>query len=185
MILPIVAYGDNVLRVECKDIKKDHPDLEDLINNMFDTLYEAEGVGLAAPQIGKAIRLFIVDAEPFKEDEPKLKDFKKVFINARIIEEDGDEWGFKEGCLSIPGIRENVNRQPKVKISYYDENFNHHEESFEGLAARVIQHEYDHIDGVLFIDKINPMKKRMIKGKLSDITKGKVRIHYRMRFPKK
>ena len=185
MILPIVAYGDSVLRVECIDIKKDHPGLDELIKNMFETLYDAEGVGLAAPQIGQGIRLFIVDAEPFKEDEPELKNFKKVFINARILSEEGEDWGFKEGCLSIPGIRENVNRQPKLKLSYYDENFVHHEEYFEGLAARVIQHEYDHIDGVLFIDKINPMKKRMIKGKLADITKGKVRIHYRMRFPKK
>jgi len=185
VILPIVAYGDKVLRVECVDIQKDHPGLNELLDNMFETLYDAEGVGLAAPQIGLGIRVFIVDADPFKEDEPGLKDFKKVFINAKMIEEHGEEWGFKEGCLSIPGIRENVDRQPKIKISYYDENFIHQEECFEGLAARVIQHEYDHIDGVLFIDKINPMKKRMIKGKLADITKGKVRIHYRMRSPKK
>lgn len=184
MILPIVAYGDNVLRVECKDIQKDHLGLTELIENMFETLYDAEGVGLAAPQIGQAIRLFVVDASPFQDEEPGLKDFKRVFINAQVEEELGEEWGFKEGCLSIPGIRENVNRQAKVKLSYYDENFVHHEEYFEGLAARVIQHEYDHIDGVLFIDKINPMKKRMIKGKLADITKGKVRSHYRMRFPK-
>jgi peptide deformylase len=185
VILPIVAYGDNVLRVKCKDIEESLPGLSDLISDMFDTLYDAEGVGLAAPQIGLAIRLFIVDADPFKEDEPGLENFKKVFINPQIIEEEGEEWGFKEGCLSIPGIRENVNRLPKLKISYYDEGFTHHEEYFEGLAARVIQHEYDHVEGVLFIDKITPMKKRMLKGKLTDITKGKVRIHYRMRFPKK
>lgn len=185
MILPIVAYGNDVLRVKCKDIKEGHADLNKLISNMFDTLYDAEGVGLAAPQIGLGIRLFIVDADPFKEDEPGLANFKKVFINPQILEEEGEPWGFKEGCLSIPGIRENVNRQPKLKISYYDENFVHHEASFEGLAARVIQHEYDHIEGVLFIDKITPMKKRMIKGKLTDISKGKVKIHYRMRFPKK
>jgi peptide deformylase len=184
VILPIVAYGDNVLRTECKEINKDHPGLDQLIDDMFETLYEAEGVGIAAPQVGHAIRLFLVDASPFKEDEPALENFKKVFINAKIIKEEGEDWPFKEGCLSIPGIRENVNRPSKIKISYYDEHFNHHEESFEGLAARVIQHEYDHIEGVLFIDKINPMKKRMIKGKLADITKGKVRIHYRMRFPR-
>ncbi len=185
MIYPIVAYGDPVLREECDDIDQAYPSLDRLIADMFETLYDAEGVGLAAPQIGKGIRIFIVDAEPFKEDEPSLEHFKKVFINAKIIKEEGEQWGFKEGCLSIPGIRENVNRLPKVTLSYFDEKFEHHEEVFEGLAARIIQHEYDHIEGVLFIDKINPMKKRMIKGKLADIKKGKVRIHYRMRFPKK
>lgn len=184
MILPIVAYGDQVLRKECKKIDSAYPALKELIANMFETLYDADGVGIAAPQIGRDIRLFLVDAAAFSEEEPELANFKKTFINAEILEEDGKDWVFKEGCLSIPGIRENVSRKERVKLSYYDQDFNHHVEVFHGLAARVIQHEYDHIEGVLFIDKINAMKKRMMKGKLSDITKGKVRVNYRMRFPR-
>lgn len=183
MILPIVAYGDAVLRKKGEEIAADYPNLSTLIENMWATMYDAEGVGLAAPQIGKAIRLFIVDASPFEEDEPELANFKKVFINAEIIEESGEEWPFKEGCLSIPGIRENVLRCPNIKIKYQDENFNTFEEEFSGLAARVIQHEYDHIEGVLFIDKINPLKKQMIKRKLTDISKGNVKASYRMKFP--
>lgn len=185
MILPVVAYGSPVLRNECKNIDKDSPEIKELIANMFETMYSADGVGLAAPQIGKELRLFIVDASSFKDDDPTLEGFKKVFINPKIIEETGDEWPFKEGCLSIPGIRENVSRQETVKLSYLDENFNSVEEEFSGFAARVIQHEYDHIEGVLFIDKINAMKRRMIRGKLQDITKGKVKVGYRMKFPVK
>lgn len=184
MILPIVAYGDPVLKKEAEEIDKDYPFLEDLIDNMFETMYNAEGVGLAAPQIGKSIRLFIVDASPFEDEEPELKDFKKVFINPIIIEEAGKAWNFNEGCLSIPGIREDVNRQPKITIEYYDREFNLTEETFDGLAARVIQHEYDHVDGVLFTDRINPLKRRLLKSRLNNISKGNVKVSYRMKFPK-
>lgn len=190
MILPIVAYGDPVLRKVGKDIDKDYPNLKELITNMYETMYNAYGVGLAAPQIGIPIRLFLVDTSPFAEDEAlteeeqaQLKGFKRTFINAKIVEEEGDEWAFNEGCLSIPNIREDVFRKPVVKIRYQDQDFNSHEEEFDGLLARVIQHEYDHIEGVLFTDKISSFKKRLIKGKLSNISKGKINIDYRMRFP--
>lgn len=184
MILPIVAYGDPVLKREAEEIDQEYPFLKELIENMWETMYKAEGVGLAAPQIGKSIRLFIVDASPFEEDEPSLKNFKKVFINPIILEEEGKEWSFNEGCLSIPSIREEVNRKPQITIEYYDENFNLKEEVYEGLAARVIQHEYDHIEGILFTDHINPLKKRLLKSKLNNISKGNVRVPYRMKFPK-
>ncbi|GGX09484.1 peptide deformylase [Aquimarina muelleri] len=190
MILPIVAYGDPVLKKKAKEIGKDYPNLSELLENMFETMYNAHGVGLAAPQIGLPIRLFLVDAEPFSEDEElseeekkELKDFKKVFINATILEETGEEWVFTEGCLSIPDIREDVFRKEKIKINYFDENFVEHTETYDGLAARVIQHEYDHIEGILFTDKLSSLKKRLIKGKLSNISKGKINSEYRMRFP--
>ncbi len=184
MILPVVAFGDPVLREVGIDISKDFDGLPKLIENMWETMYGAEGVGLAAPQIGKSIRLFVIDASPFAEDEPGLEGFKKVFINAEILEETGEEWAFKEGCLSIPGLRDNVKRQETIKIKYFDEQFKEHIEEYSGFAARVIQHEYDHIDGILFTDKINPLKKQMIKRKLTDISKGIVKVGYRMRFPK-
>ena len=190
MILPIVAYGDPVLRKECKDIDADYPSLKELIVNMKETMYNASGVGLAAPQIGKAIRLFIIDASPFAEDEDledadreTLKSFNRVFINAQILEEEGEEWSFNEGCLSIPDVRQDVLRQPKVTIEYQDEDFKTHREVLDGLAARVFQHEYDHIEGVLFTDKISSLKKRLIKKKLENISKGKTSADYRMRFP--
>ncbi len=183
MILPIVAYGDPVLRKECEEIEQDYPDLDLLIEDMFETMYNAQGVGLAAPQIGKAIRLFIVDAEPFAEDEPGLENFKKVFINPIILEEKGEEWKFNEGCLSIPGIREDVSRKPEITIEYYDENWNLKEETYDGLAARIIQHEYDHIEGILFTDKISPLKRKLLKTKLNNIAKGNIKVGYRMRFP--
>ena len=185
MILPIVAYGDPVLKKEAEEIEQDYPKLQELIDNMFETMYNAEGVGLAAPQIGKSIRLFIVDASPFEEDEPALKDFKKTFINPIIVEETGKNWAFNEGCLSIPGIREDVNRQPKVTLEYYDRDFNLIEETFDGLAARVVQHEYDHVEGVLFTDHINPLKRRLLNSRLNNISKGNVKVPYRMKFPKK
>ncbi|MAW65470.1 MAG: peptide deformylase [Flavobacteriales bacterium] len=184
MILPILAFGDPVLRKKGELISKDYQELPALIENMWETMYGAEGVGLAAPQIGSSFQLFLVDASPFSEDEPELEGFKKIFINPEILEETGEEWQFKEGCLSIPGIRENVKRQQTIKIRYFDENFIEHIEHFSGLAARVIQHEYDHINGILFTDKINPLKKQMIKRKLTDISKGIVKAGYRMRFPK-
>ena len=188
MILPIVAYGDPVLKQEAEDIDKDYPNLDELIENMFETMYNAQGVGLAAPQIGKSIRLFIVDASPFGEDEEdedaqKVKDFKEVFINAEILEEYGDSWVFKEGCLSIPNIREDVSREDVIRIRYYDRDWNLQEKEFDGYAARIIQHEYDHIDGILFTDHLNPLKKRLLKRKLQDISKGDVDVSYRMKFP--
>ena len=190
MILPIVAYGDAVLKRKAKEIDKDYPKLKELLENMYETMYGAFGVGLAAPQIGLAIRLFLVDTEPFSEDEElsekdreQMKNFKKAFINAQILEEEGEEWAFNEGCLSIPDVREDVFRQPKIKIQYQDENFETHVEEYEGLIARVIQHEYDHIEGILFTDKLSSFKKRLIKGRLTNISKGKINIDYRMRFP--
>jgi peptide deformylase len=190
MILPIVAYGFPVLRKVGADIDENYPDLKELIENMKETMESAQGIGLAAPQIGKSIRLFIVDTSPFSDDESLdieeskyLENFKKVFINAQMISEDGDEWVFNEGCLSIPDIREDVFRQQKITLSYLDENFNPHTETFEGLAARVVQHEYDHIEGVLFTDKISSLKKRLIKKKLDNISKGKITADYRMKFP--
>lgn len=195
MIFPIVAYGDPVLKKVGVDIDKDYPGLEQFIADMFDTMYDASGVGLAAPQVGRSIRLFVIDPSPFAEDTDDdgkpleeykgLKGLKKVFINAKILEEEGEEWKFNEGCLSIPKIREDVLRLPKIRIQYYDEHFKKHIETYEGVAARIIQHEYDHIDGRLFVDRINPMRRKMLKGKLDDITKGKVDVAYKMRFPKK
>ena len=192
MILPIVAYGDPVLKKEGEEIDENYEGLKELIDNMFETMYEANGVGLAAPQIGKSIRLFVIDASPFADDdegdEPDekaegLEDFKKVFINPIIEEESGEEWGFREGCLSIPNIREDVQRKEKILITYFDENFEFHEEEYDGYAARVIQHEYDHVDGILFTDHLSPLKKRLLKKKLSNISKGDIDVDYRMRFP--
>ncbi|TXC76972.1 peptide deformylase [Luteibaculum oceani] len=191
MILPIVAYGHPVLKKEAEEIDQDYPNLKELIANMFETMYAANGVGLAAPQIGLGIRLFIVDASPFAEDPEEgddpaeielLKNFKKVFINPIIEEESGKEWPFAEGCLSIPDIREEVKRKPEVVISYYDENWELKEETYSGFAARVIQHEYDHVEGILFTDRIHPLKRNMLRGKLDDIAKGKIDVHYKMKF---
>jgi peptide deformylase len=190
MILPIIAYGDTVLRKVASDIDKDYPKLKELISNMWETMYNASGVGLAAPQIGLPIRLFLVDTSPFSDDDElteeeqkQLEGFKQVFINAHIEEETGEAWTFNEGCLSIPDVREDVSRKGTIKISYLDENFIEHNKTFDGLLARVIQHEYDHIEGILFTDKLSSLKKRIIKGKLSNISKGKISIDYRMRFP--
>ena len=185
MILPIVAYGDPILKEVGKEIEWNHPKLKELIADMFETMYNAKGVGLAAPQIGKSLLLFIVDASPFSEDDehPELKDFVRIFINPIIIEETGQEWLFNEGCLSIPGIREDVYRKPKLRIKYLDEKFNQHDEIFDGIAARIIQHEYDHIQGKLFVEKINPLRKRLLKGKLSNISSGIVKVDYKMKFP--
>jgi peptide deformylase len=187
MILPIVAYGDPVLKRKGENISADYPELKKLIENMFETMYAARGVGLAAPQVGKSIRMFIVDASAFVEEGDEeyeaLKDFKRTFINPEILDEVGEEWGFEEGCLSIPDIREDVLRQPDVTMRFVDENFVEHTETFTGLAARVIQHEYDHIEGVLFIDHLSPLRRRMLKGRLTSISKGKISVDYRMKFP--
>lgn len=190
MTLPIVAYGDPVLRKVAKDIDADYPKFKELLENMWETMYGASGVGLAAPQIGRAIRVFLVDTTPFADDDElsekeqkQLNGFKRAFINAEIIEETGKEWAFNEGCLSIPDIREDVKRKDTVTISYVDEDFKAHTETYDGLLARVIQHEYDHIEGVLFTDKLSPLKKRLLKGRLANISKGKINVDYRMRFP--
>ena len=191
MILPIVAYGDPVLKKKATDITKDYPKLKELIANMYETMYGSFGVGLAAPQIGLSIRMFIVDATPFADDEDVLgkeeseflKKFKHTFINPVVLEESGDEWAFNEGCLSIPDVREDVFRQPNIKIEYFDEDFNKQTMALDGLAARVFQHEYDHIEGILFTDHLSALKKRLIKGKLTNISKGKINVDYRMKFP--
>jgi peptide deformylase len=190
MVLPIVAYGDPVLRRVGKDIDKDYPGLEELIENMKETMKNAQGVGLAAPQVGRDIRLFLIDASPFSENEELeeeerafLKDFKRTFINARIVEEQGDEWAFNEGCLSIPNINEDVYRPEVIHVEYLDEDFKERQETLTGLAARIFQHEYDHIEGILFTDKLSSLKKRLLKKRLENISKGKVDVSYRMRFP--
>ncbi len=197
MILPIVAYGDPVLKKEAGEISKEYPELNALIENMFETMYEASGVGLAAPQIGRDIRLFITDGSPFAEEDededgepiepdPRavgIADFKQVFINPTIVEESGEEWAFKEGCLSIPKVREDVFRKEKIRITYYDENWEFKDEYYDGYAARIIQHEYDHIEGVLFTDHLSAIKKKLIASKLQNISKGLVRVDYRMKFP--
>lgn len=183
MKLPIIAYGDPILRQKAKEVEEDYPELDTLIQNMFETMYAASGVGIAAPQIGKSIRLFVIDASPYEEDEPQLKDFKKVFINPIIIQEEGDKWASSEGCLSIPDIREDVSRLSTLTINYLDENWEEQEETYDGLAARIIQHEYDHIEGKLFTDHITPLRKALLKSKLDAITKGKVDVDYKMKFP--
>lgn len=189
MIVPIVGYGDPVLRKVGEDISADYPNLNEIIGNMYDTMYNAYGVGLAAPQIGLAIRLFVIDTEPFsdsddltKEEQEQLKGFKQTFINAKMLKEEGEEWGFNEGCLSIPDVREDVYRQEKITLEFYDENFTKKTEVYDGLIARVIQHEYDHIEGILFTDLISTLKRTLIKKKLQNIMDGKARPDYRMRF---
>lgn len=182
MVYPIVMYGDPVLRKRAVDLEKGSVDLGTLVADMHETMQAAHGIGLAAPQIGKGIRLFVVDATTL-EDEPELKDFKKAFINPTLIEENGKPWEFEEGCLSIPNIRENVSRKEKIVLHYFDENWNEFEETFDGMKARIIQHEYDHIEGKLFIDYLSPLKKKMLKGKLTDISKGDVDTDYRILAP--
>lgn len=191
MVLPIIAYGDPVLRKVATDISPDYPNLNTLIANMYDTMNYAYGVGLAAPQIGLPIRLFVVDTAPFADDDDLteeertfLSNFKKTFINAKITEETGDKWLFNEGCLSIPGVREDVSRQKQITIEFVDEQFTPQRLTLNGLAARVVQHEYDHIEGILFTDKLSSFKKQLIKGKLTNISRGKVKVDYRMKFYK-
>lgn len=192
MILPIVAYGDPVLKKEAIEIDEQFPALKQLIDNMFETMYEASGVGLAAPQIGQSIRLFVVDGSPFaevdedEEDDPRavgMEGFKRVFINPIIEEESGANWVFAEGCLSIPKIREDVSRKEKIRVTYYDENWQFHDEWFDGYKARIIQHEYDHIEGILFTDHLSVLKKRMLTKRLTNISQGEVKVSYKMKFP--
>ncbi|GAB3328391.1 peptide deformylase [Larkinella ripae] len=190
MVYPIVAYGDSVLRKRAQDIEKGSIDVKKFSDDLFETMYNASGIGLAAPQVGKSIRMFVVDGTALNEDEPEdekdpsLDGFKKVFINPEILEEDGEEWGFEEGCLSIPQIRGEVFRPEIVKIQYFDTDWNEHVEEYDGMAARIIQHEYDHLEGKLFTDYLPPLKRQLIKKKLSDITRGNVKADYKMKFPK-
>ena len=191
MILPIVAYGSPVLRKVCRDISDSHPGLVELIDNMWETLYNSNGVGLAAPQVNHDIRLFLVDSaqifanrEDGDEEYPDAPGYKGVFINARMLSETGSPWKYEEGCLSIPRVREDVSRLDRITISYLDEQLQPCEKEFFGITARIIQHEYDHIEGKLFIDRIQPLKRTLLKRKLDDISKGKVKVDYRMSFPK-
>ncbi|MCK9616223.1 MAG: peptide deformylase [Lentimicrobiaceae bacterium] len=183
MILPIVAFGHPILRKKALDITPDYPELEQLIANMFDTMHLSDGVGLAAPQVNLSIRLIVLDASPYSEKYPHLKDFRKVLINPSIIEEWGEELSMNEGCLSIPDIHENILRKPNLRLRYQDEKFQSHEEEFDGNVARIIQHEYDHLEGILFVDKLPSIKKMILQRKLSDISKGLIKVSYRMIFP--
>jgi len=185
MIYPITVYGDPLLRQKAKSIDKDYVGLQELIDDMFETMYFSDGVGLAAPQIDKSVRIIVIDASPGADEEPNLEGFKKAFINPEIIEQTGEEWVMNEGCLSLPEIREDVSRPETIRIKYVDENFNEHDEVYSGFAARIIQHEYDHLEGVLFIDHINILKKRLLKARLTAITKGKIATKYRQKLPGK
>jgi len=189
MILPIYGYGEAVLRKVCEDITLNYPNLTETLSNMYETMYNAFGVGLAAPQVGLAIRIFVIDTTPFADSEDisetevvALKDFKQTFINAKIVKEEGEIWGFNEGCLSIPDVREDVLRHETITIEYFDENFVKKTETYSGLIARVIQHEYDHIEGVLFTDHLSMLKKKLVGKKLQNIMEGKARPDYRMKF---
>ena len=192
MILPIVSYGSSVLKKTAKEITSDYPNLSELIANMWDTMYAANGVGLAAPQIGLSIRVFVIDASPFVDEEnmsikeiETINSFKKVFINPKIISEEGNLWDFNEGCLSIPEVREDISRKEEILINFFDENFELQKLKLNGLAARVVQHEYDHVEGVLFTDHLSSLKKRLIKNRLTLISKGDISVDYKMSFPKK
>lgn len=182
MIYPIVLFGDPVLKKRAEDISQGQ-DLQQLISDMFDTMEAASGVGLAAPQIGLSLRLFVVDSTPMEEEG--MEPLRGAFVNAVILEQEGEPWAYEEGCLSIPGIREDVKREPTIKVHYFDENWQEHTRTFDGIHARIIQHEYDHIEGVLFTDHISPFKKRLLKGKLANISKGKVDADYRVKVPKR
>jgi len=183
MIFPVVVYGHPVLRKIAREIDRDEPGLLTLISNIFETMYDSDGIGLAAPQIGKSMRMFVVDAGPLEKDEPELADFKKAFINPQIIEYSGEESAFNEGCLSIPNIREEVVRKPVIRIQYYDEYFNFYDENYDGTLCRIIQHEYDHLEGILFTDLISPIRKRLIYNKLQGISRGKYKAAYKTILP--
>lgn len=179
MTYPIVIYGHPVLRKIAVDVDKQYPGLDQLIKDLFETMYKSDGLGLAAPQIGKSVRLFVIDGEPLVEDQPELANFKKVFLNAHITNRTGEPEPMNEGCLSIPHLREEVSRESHIRIQYYDENWDHHDDIYDGYKARIIQHEYDHLDGILFTDRISPLKKRLIKGKLTAISKGDFEADYK------
>lgn len=183
MVYPVVVYGHPVLRKVAEDIYKDYPGFDRIIADLFETMYRSEGLGLAAPQIGKSIRIFVIDGKPVAEDEPDLADFKKVFINAHITEKSGELKPMTEGCLSIPHLREEVNRESHIRIEYFDENWQFHDEMYEGYKSRIIQHEYDHLDGILFTDKVSPLRRRLLKGKLNAISKGRFETDYKTILP--
>lgn len=183
MILPVVAYGHPVLKKKAQPVGPDYPDLKQFIADMFETMYQSDGVGLAAPQVNRSIRIFTIDATVFADKHPEAEGFKRVFINAEIYQEEGEEWAFNEGCLSFPGLREDIFRKPVIRMRYVDEDFREHDETFDGIVARVIQHEYDHIEGIVFTDRMSSLKKMLIKGKLNDISRGNVEVDYRMLFP--
>jgi peptide deformylase len=185
MILPIVAYGHPTLKKVAEEIGPDYPGLDELIDNMFETMYASSGVGLAAPQVDRPIRLFIVDATPYAEEYHETSDLKKVLINPYILDESGEEWSFNEGCLSVPGVREDIIRKPKITIEYMDRDFRLHEEQYEGVLARIMQHEYDHIEGTIFVDRVSPLRKVLLKRKLHDISTGNIDVDYKMIFPLK
>lgn len=184
MIFPIVLYGDPVLKSKGKEVAEGDEKVEGFVNSMFETMYAAQGVGLAAPQVGESLRVFVIDTFPMVEDDDDEEGVKQAFINPEILEESGAPWAFEEGCLSIPGIREDVSRKPRVKIRYFDEKWEEHEAEFDGMAARVIQHEYDHIEGKLFTDYLTPLKRRLLKSKLANISKGKTDAEYRVKIPR-
>jgi peptide deformylase len=185
MVLPITAYGHPVLRKVAVDIDEDYPNLQQLIDDMYETMYTTSGVGLSAPQVNLSIRLIVMDATPYAEEDPQAKDFKKVLINPVMIEEEGEEWMFNEGCLSIPDIREDVERKPNIRLQYYDENWKFHDEKYTSVMARIIQHECDHLEGILFVDRVSNIRKMLLKRKLSDISKGNIDVKYKMIFPLK
>ena len=184
MIYPIVIYGSPLLRKVASEIDLNDPSLKNFIDDMFETMYVSDGVGLAAPQVGKSLRLFVIDGTEMSKDDPTLLGFKRAFINPKIIERTGDKCIWAEGCLSLPTIHEDVERPDKIRIQYYDENLQYHDESYEGMKARIIQHEYDHLEGILFIDYLSPLRKKILKGKLNDIAKGKVSTAYKTRLVK-
>ncbi len=184
MILPIYLYGSPVLRKVSEDITPGYPDFKQLLADVWETMYHADGVGLAAPQVGKNIRLFVIDAECLSEDYPEAKGFKKTFINAHVVEEAGDDWAYNEGCLSVPKIHEDVKRPERIHLQYCDENFVPHDEWFEGICARVVQHEYDHLEGRSFVDKLSPIRRQLLKSKLTKISKGEVSTSYRVKVEK-
>jgi peptide deformylase len=183
MIFPISVYGDPVLRKVAEPIGPDYPGLTEFLADFWETMYFADGVGLAAPQVGRSIRIFVLDASPGAEDDPSLKDFKKVFINPEIIERSGEPQVFEEGCLSLPEIRENVSRPETVRIKYMDENFTEHDETYSGFVARIIQHEFDHLEGKMFVDYLTPLKRKLMKNRLMNISKGKITPKYKIRVP--
>lgn len=185
MIFPVYTYGQPILKKVAQEIDENYEGLQELINNMFETMESSDGVGLAAPQIGLSIRLIVIDAAAMAEDEDSLKNFRKVLINPKIISETGVEWAYEEGCLSVPGIREEIKRKPDIHIQYYDENFKLHDEKYDGIKARIIQHEYDHLEGILLVDRLNPLKKRLLKARLNNIIKGNVDVKYKIKFAKK
>lgn len=185
MILPVYVYGHPALRKVTRNIDKDFKGLNGFLDDMFETMYDSDGIGLAAPQVGKSVRLFVVDATSLEDEDPSLKDFKKEFINPQILERTGEISPFSEGCLSIPGIREDVSRESKIRISYYDRDFNFYDEWYDDIPSRIIQHEYDHLDGILFTDRLSPLKKRLLKNKLNGITKGKFDVDYQTVLPGK